>query len=169
MLAWRLPAIAEAPAGGFIELEEACYLVENLLFLCGWVNDLTCLATLHERFRSRVRRSKQPMPGCRPMTLSEAQHALGLVQSQWAKASRNSDKLDDVILNTLPPDTDELDARLALASRQTSQTAAFPGPRAEHHLARTPAIGDAGAPSPFAAPDEPSGPAAKRRRLSKAQ
>ena len=109
------------------------------------------------------------MPGYRPMTLSEAQHALGLVQCLWAKASRHSDKLDDVILNTLPPDTDELDARLALAPRQTSQPAAFPGPHAEHHLARTPATGDAGAPSPFAAPDEPSGLAAERRRLSKAQ
>ena len=123
VLAWRLPAIAEAPAGGLVELEEACYLIENLLFLCGWVQDIECLATFHERFWGRVRRSKQPMPGCRPMSLTEVQHALCLFQSQWAKASRSADKLDNAIFRSLPADADELDGRLALAPRQAGQQA----------------------------------------------
>ena len=122
VLAWRMPPISEAPAGGLVELEEVCYLIENLLFLCGWVKDIDCLVTFHERFWSRVRRSKQPMPGYRPMALTEVQHALCLFQCQWAKASRSADKLDATVLSSLPADADELDGRLALAPRQAGHS-----------------------------------------------
>ncbi|CAK0896809.1 unnamed protein product [Prorocentrum cordatum] len=94
VFAWRMAAISEALAGGLVVLEEACSLIENLLFLCGWVKDIDCLVTFHERFWSRVRRSRQPMPGYRPITLTEVQRALCLFQGQWAKASRNADELD---------------------------------------------------------------------------
>ena len=62
------------------------------------------------------------MPGYRPMTLTEVQHALCLFQSQWAKASRNADKLDATVLSSLPADADELDGRLALAPRQAGHS-----------------------------------------------
>ena len=101
-LAWRLPAISEVPAAGLGELEESCYLIENLLYLCGWIADIKCVTTFHERFWARVRRSKRPAPGNRPMTVEEVRHALGLFQSQWAKASRAVDKLDETILVSLP-------------------------------------------------------------------
>ncbi|CAK0798239.1 unnamed protein product, partial [Prorocentrum cordatum] len=123
VLAWRMPAISEAPAGGLVELEEAGYLIENLLFLCGWVKDIDYLVTFHERFWSRVRRSKQPMLGYRPTALTEVQRALCLFQCQWAKASRNADKLDATVFSSLPADADELDGRLALAPRQAGHSA----------------------------------------------
>ena len=117
VLAWRLPAVDEPPPATLQQLESWAYGVENLLILTGWVTDLKSVETFHERFWSRVRHTNEAPPGYRGLTVAELQHAYMLFQKQWAKASRNNEPLDATILASLPPDSDELDGRLALAPR----------------------------------------------------
>ena len=119
-LAWRLPAVDEPPPVTTQQLESWTYGVENLLFLTGWVTNLTSVETFHERFWSRVRHTSEPPPGYRGLSVAELQHAYMLFQKQWAKASRTKQTLDDTILASLPPDSDEMDGRLALAPRLAS-------------------------------------------------
>ena len=117
VLAWRLPAISEPPPSSLVEFEDAMYVLENLLYLTGWVTELRPLQTFHERFWCRVRKAQNPETGYRALTLKELQEAHSLFQRQWARASRDSATLDAAILASLPADTDELDGRLALAPR----------------------------------------------------
>ncbi len=123
-LAWRLPAIDERPADSLFELEDACLVIENLLFLTGWVKDIGALDTFHASFWTRVRHSRSPAPGYRAPTVAELTDAFMLFQRQWAKASRDEEYLDAAVLSSLPMAADELDGRLALAPRLLSHTAA---------------------------------------------
>ena len=124
VLTWRMPAIEEPAANSMLAFEEAMFIVENLLYLTGWVSQLQPLETFHARFWARARKSWTPAPGYRPLNLSELQHAFELFQRQWARASRAKEggHIDDAVTASLPADTDELDGRLALAPRlQTAQ------------------------------------------------
>ena len=117
VLAWRLPAIDEPPPTTIQQLESWTYVVENLLILTGWVTELKSVETFHERFWRRVRHANDPLPGYRGLSVAELQHAYMLFQKQWSKASRTNATLDATILASLPPDSDEMDGRLALAPR----------------------------------------------------
>ncbi|CAK0911488.1 unnamed protein product, partial [Prorocentrum cordatum] len=124
VLAWRMPAIEDPAANSLVAFEEVMFIVENLLYLTGWVSQLQPLETFQARFWARARKSWTPAPGCRPLSLSELQHAFELFQRQWARASRAKEAghIDDAVTASLPADTDELDRCLALAPRlQTAQ------------------------------------------------
>ena len=153
-LAWRLPAIDERPADSLLELEDACLVIENLMFLTGWIKDIGALETFHARFWTRVRHTRKPAPGYRAPTVAELTEAFMLFQRQWAKASRDAEQLDAAVLASLPAAADELDGRLALAPRLLSP----------HPAAYSPGMQLAA--QPAAAPGEP---ASKRPRLSRAE
>jgi hypothetical protein len=120
VLSWRLPAIQEAPAATMVAFEDNMFVVENTLFLTGWIQELRSVETFHARFWARIRRGQSPGPGFRPLSIAEMHDAYGLFQRQWARASRDSSTLDEAILTCLPPDSDELDGRLALAPRMVT-------------------------------------------------
>ena len=98
VLGWRLPAIYEAPPTSFDDLENWCYIVENLLFLTKWVSNVRVLETFHNRFWSRVRANRQPRSGYRNLTVQEYLDAYMTFQDQWKKASKQSANLDEAIL-----------------------------------------------------------------------
>lgn len=150
-LAWKLPPMEAKPADSLLELEDHCFIIENLLFLVGYVKDITCLDTFHSRFWTRVRHNRNAGPGFRAPSVGELAQAYMVFQKQWARASRTEHTLDNTIFNALPAAADELDARLALAPR----------------LATLPAL--AALPPMGARAGEQLEPPLKLRRLSRAQ
>ena len=160
VLGWRLPAIYEAPPTSFDDLENWCYIVENLLFLTKWVSNVRVLETFHNRFWSRVRANRQPRSGYRNLTVQEYLDAYMTFQDQWKKASKQSANLDEAVLACLPAENDALDGRLALAPRLAAQPAfanlamSMPATTAIRAYDATVVTGE---------------PPSKRRRLSRAQ
>ena len=116
-LARRLPAIDEQAPHALHQLETWCYVVENLLLLTGWVQDVRHVETFHGRFWARVRHSMNPAPGYRGLSMPELLHAYLLSQNQWKRAARDQDAIGEGVMNSLPPKTDEMDGRLAMAPR----------------------------------------------------
>ena len=150
-LAWRLPPMEARPADSLLELEDHCFIIENLVYLVGWVKDIACLDTFHSRFWTRVRHTRNAGPGFRAPSVGELAQAYMVFQKQWARASRSHQFLDHCIMDALPAAADELDARLALAPRLASLPAP---PTQPAHAAR----GSDAAEAP-----------SKRRRVTRAQ
>ena len=168
-LAWKLPAIQEAPPDTLEELETWAYIVENLIYLVGWVADITSLDVFHQRFWVKARKNRTPRPGYRNLTIAEYHEAYMVCQNQWRKASQNGDKIDDAILACVPPDNGELDVTLALAPRLAAQPSAPTPGSAGGSQAAHPHLAGNRDNTALAALEDADGPAAKRRRLSKAQ
>ncbi len=61
-LAWRFPPMEARPADSLLELEDHCFIIENLVYLVGWVKDIACLDTFHSRFWTRVRHTRKRGP-----------------------------------------------------------------------------------------------------------
>ncbi|CAK0903452.1 unnamed protein product, partial [Prorocentrum cordatum] len=168
-LAWKLPAMQEAPPGTLEDLETWAYIIENRIFLTWWVEDINCLEVFHQRFWARVRKNRAPRPGCWNLSVAEYCEACLVCQNQWHKASTAGDKIDDAINASLPPENGDLDVALAVAPRLAAHPrapalganggvqAARPGAAGSFQAALLLALAGAGQ------------PAAKRRRLSKAQ
>ena len=124
-LGWRLPPIQEMPPANLEELETWTYIVENTLFLVGWVKDIAALETFHNRFWARVRKNRRPRPGYRGLTVEEYHDAYMVFQNQWRRAAKTHETLDAAILSSLPAEDDELDGRLALAPRLAATPSAY--------------------------------------------
>ena len=140
-----------------------------MIFLVGWVEDIKSLDVFHQRFWAKVRKNRAPRPGYRHLSVAECYEAYLVCQTQWRKASKAGDKIDDAIAASLPPENNDLDFLLAMAPRLTAQLrtptpgnssgahATYPGPAGSFQPAPLLAIADAGQ------------PAAKRRRVSRTQ
>ncbi len=64
-------------------LEEACHIIERLMFLAQFIQDWESVHTCHLRFWRRVQRAKRSGPGYRQLTVSEITHAYDQYQDYW--------------------------------------------------------------------------------------
>ena len=168
-LAWRLPAIQEAPPDTLEDLETWAYIIENLIFLVGWVKDIKSLDVFHQRFWAKVRKNRAPRPGYRNLSVAEYYEAYLVCQNQWRRASKTGDTIDDAILASMPPENSDLDVTLAMAPRLVAQPRAPTlGTNGGAQAAHAGMAGSIMTAPPLALTDAGQ-PPTKRRRLSKAQ
>ena len=133
------------------------------------VKDIKSLDVFHQRFWAKVRKNRAPRPGYRNLSVAEYYKAYLVCQNQWRKASKAGDKIDDAIAASVPPENSYLDVVLAMAPRLTAQPRApTPGNSSGAHATYPDQAGSFHPAPPLAIADAGQ-PAAKRRRLSRAQ
>ena len=104
---WTLPPLDSPFPQNEHGLEEACHIIERLMFLSQFIQTWDSVHTFHTRFWRRVHRAKRGGPGYRQLTVTEIAYAYDQYQNYWEHVGKKIHSGTVDAANGDPADFDE--------------------------------------------------------------